>query len=181
MNIVKATTVGIDKPIQNFQTYLYGKLTDTWTLSDSNSLFTGRCYKNQVEEGVIAEIYLGSNEYKEVFLDDTKKAQMFFVVDDERNFSDTTIIGTNVSIIFIVNAEKIYPDGRYDEEIRNDVLKLLDTDLLGFTFTSLETGIDNVFREFSGSRINVGMKYRDMHPFHCFRLNFNLTYTKDLC
>lgn len=176
MNITKLKPIGIDYSIQQLQTYLYEKLSDTWDLNESNSLFTGRCYNTETEDGYIPEIYIANNEYSELLLDDTKKAQMFFTVGETINHVKDDIYETDCSIIFMTNVGAIYSSGRCDEEIRKDVTLLTQKHRYGFYLNDIELGIENVFREYLGWRIKTGMRYKDMQPFHCFRFNFKLTY-----
>lgn len=188
MLIVKDNPKGVDKPIQKLQSLLYSRLKTKWALNDGQWMCYGRAYKNQGEDGYIPEVYIGGNEYKEVFYDDSYPVISFFGVDDERE------IGINgkvdVFLIFEVDIEKLKPSlvHRGDEETHTDVLDQLNTPLFGFTLTGLETGIENVYRDYNlykmhtGQKSNIeGIKYRDMHPLHCFRVNMNLNYQNINC
>jgi hypothetical protein len=175
MNIIKKNAIGVDAVIEVVKEQLYTDLAELWELSESNSLFTGRCYKNKSQEGVYPEMYVSANEYSDLLLDDTKKAQMFVVVGD----SSTTTNGVNYKvrcgIVFLVNVTNIYPSTRNDEEIRIDVLNLLNE--YGYYNSEIVTGLDKVFVEFNGWKIKNGIKYSDMNPFHAFRINVDLDYT----
>ena len=177
---LKDTPKGIDIPIQKLQQYLYDKLTTIWSLSNNDFKCYGRAYKNDLEKGFVPEVYVGNNEYKEVLLDDTVKALSFFGVSDERKgkFDFTT----DVFLIFFVDIIKIKPlQHRADEELKIDVLNLFKTSLFGFELTSIVTGKENVLKEYTGSRRDEALKYIDMHPKHCFRLNFSLNYNNKFC
>lgn len=177
---LKTTPKGVDIPIQKLQQYLYGRLNATWNLSDTDFNCYGRAYKNDLGNGFIPEVYVGNNEYKEVLLDDTVKALSFFGVSDERKGKyDYT---TEACLIFFVDISKIKSlQHRGDEEVKIDVLQLFETALFGFELTGFTTTKELVFKEYTGLRRNDGLKFKDMHPKHCFRLNFSLTYNNNFC
>ena len=58
---------------------------------------------------------------------------------------------------------------------------LVQSGYQGFVFTGIRTGIDNVLEEYPGSIRDKGLRFRDMHPFHCFRFDFNLNYNINRC
>lgn len=183
MLFTRTPIYGIDIPIDGYQKWLYKKLIDTWGLTDAiNSKQAYNCYsrayRNQTVDGYIPEIYVANGEYsKDVFLDDRVKALSFFVVGETIPFS-TGMLQANVSILFFLNLDKIVPGAdRQDEKVRQQVIQLVQgIKYFGFQFLSVETGVDTVLREFNGFRSKEGMKYRDMHPYHCFRLNFRVSY-----
>jgi hypothetical protein len=176
----KTNPKGIDEPIQKLQQYLYGKLISAWGLSNEDFKCYGRAYKNDLGNGFIPEVYVGNNEYKEVFLDDTVKVLSFFGVSDERKgkFDFTT----EVFLIFFVDISKLKSlQHRADEEVKMDVLKLFEISLFGFELNGFTTAKEQVLKEYTGSRRNDSLKHIDMHPKHCFRLNFSLTYNNKFC
>ena len=83
-----------------------------------------------------------------------------------------------VSLIFFVNLAKINPSTeRADELTRQQIIQMVQgSKAFGFSFTGVETGLDSVMRDYDGIRKSQGVKYRDTHPFHCFKLNFELRY-----
>jgi hypothetical protein len=174
MLITKEKPVGIDIPIQQAQTKLFNGLADI-----QNYDGYGRCYRNKKGNGYIAEVYTGKDEYKEVYLDDTLNMISFFGVADKVNFDIKS--STMVHLVVFVNLEKVLPDidHRADEEIRLKVLKSIGTSADGLEFQSMETGIENVLREYPGSRRDDGLIAADMSPWHCFRLNFKLIYDQN--
>ena len=181
---IKAKPAGVDITIQSAQKYLYAELNKTWGTGDSTLDAYGRIYRNQSNDGYIPEAYDGKSEYKEVFFDDLKSGLFFFLLGEKQEYNGGLF--TPVAIIFEVNIPLIKPGyaWRADEEIRTDVELLCHGNRLkglGFTLKGVETGIDSVFREFSGWRKEKGIKYGDEHPYHCFRLNFNLLYTISNC
>jgi hypothetical protein len=185
----KASPVGIDIPVQRFQNWLYPQLKTIWGIdNDTDYDCHGRAYKNQTADGYIPEVFIGTDEdptkldYKEVFLDDCKSALSFFATGDVTRYSegDTTI---PIALVFLVNVDALKDQLAYrgDEEIRNDVERLCQIDRFGFQLMEIITGIDQVFKEYSGWRKKEGMKFRDMHPYHCFRLNFSTLYDINAC
>lgn len=172
MNYVKPTVTGIDIPIQKLQTLLYGQILEVWNLEDAAFNMYGRAYKNQISDGsYVPEVYVSKNEYKDSFFDDSKAVTAFFSYDNTKLIGlDTTAV---VSLIFMVNLDKIKPGTtRNDEEARIDIERICIERNYGFFLTGVQTGIDQVFKEYGIKSI----KYRDMQPWHCFRLNFNITY-----
>lgn len=176
MLVVKDTTVGVDRPIQYMQTYLYERLTTKWNTTDSDFNMYGRAYRNATQDGYVPEIYVGKDEYNEVFYDDTLAASAFFGV-GEMIQNTNKAVTADVFCIFMVNLDMIKPgDTRNDEEAHIDVQSLVTKLFYGFTFTGLVTGVDNVFKEYAGWKKTKGIKFTDTHPQHCFRLNFKLIY-----
>lgn len=185
-NITKIAPVGVDIQIQNLQTFLFGKLCGTWNIDATQWNSYGRAYRNQTADGYTPEAYIGgtngSTDYKEVMFDDSVSVTSFFYLHEVTKRSGVAQVAP-VSVIFTVNVPKLKPmiAHRADEEIRVDVEKLLTTSKFGFELTGWQLGIDNVFREFSGWKKTIGIKFRDQHPLHCFRIDMNLLYTQFNC
>lgn len=184
MLYTRTTNTGVDAPIDGLQRMLYPKIVAAWGLdanSDKHYNSYSRAYRNQTEDGYIPEVYKSGKEYKEVLLNDKIKALSFFSVGETTNFEGNQLL-SQVSILFFVNLTQLnLPEGREDEMARQQIIQLVQgIKAFGFTFTGVETGFDNVLREYDGLRKNPGMKYRDMHPFHCFKINFDLRY-KSIC
>jgi len=184
MKYTKTEKEGVDIPIHNLQEWLYDRLVATWGLNADSSLdynSYARAYKNEKSTGTVAEVYIGSKQYKEVYLDDKIKALSFFSVGEATNLIGGDL-ETTCSIHFFVNLKALKNQtDRADEEVRIDVVNLLyNRKLYGFQFTGFETGVENVFREYPGPIRDQGLKFRDMEPYHCFRVNFRLRY-KQIC
>lgn len=177
MLITKPTVTGIDIYIQRMQTFLYPKVKTLWGLTDTTYTSYGRAYRNQTKDGYSPEVYTGGNEYKDVYFDDTVFASSFFGVGETTEIKNKTGVTADVFLIFMVDLNKIKPGTtRNDEECHIDIEKMLIALLFGFTCTGIVTGIDQVFKEYTGWRKQKGLMYRDMQPLHCFRLNFKLLY-----
>lgn len=180
----KTKPVGVDIQVQALQNYLYVQLQNKWGISAADYNAYGRVYRNQVEDGGYSpEVYLGSNEYSDTFFDDKVKVLSFFSVGEMQKFNGG--LGGQVALIFCVTdlaALKPAIPWRADEEVRMDVEILCHNSRYGFTLESVETGIDNVFREYSGWKKKKGIQFMDMHPFHCFRVNLNIQpYSVSIC
>lgn len=175
-NIIKPSVVGIDIKIQQLQTFIYTKLLTLWGLTDLTYNAYGRAYRNQMEQGYVPQVYVAKNEYKEVYWNSTVSASSFFGVGEDISTTNKAVTA-DVFLIFIVNLNLIKPGvTRNDEEAHIDVQKLVTRFINGFTFIGLKTGIDQVFKDYPGWLKNNQAMPMDMHPLHCFRLNFKLLY-----
>jgi hypothetical protein len=174
MLYLKEIPKGIDVPVQRYQKYLYGELPAIWQIDEGQYDCFGRAYRNRKGNGYVPEVYCGSNEYRDVYVDDCKSAISFFGVEDIQKF-DISLIA-NVYLIFCINLKKTYPDvgHRADGEAHRDAVNVSDQYQFG-KFTGLITGIDTVFKGYDLKQI----KYGDMHPLHCFRLNYTLSYVDE--
>lgn len=172
---------GIDVPIRKFQEKLHGLLLTAWGIETALYQSYARCYRNKKGTGYVAEVYTGSNEYKEVYWNDSFNAISFFGIGN--TISHEKIETVDVHLVFFVNLEKLKPalTNRGDEEVRLDVLNAVQTNNFGFRYTGVELGIENVLKEYPGSYRDGRLNAVDMHPVHCFRLNFSLTYNKNIC
>ncbi|HUR65461.1 MAG TPA: hypothetical protein VMZ03_03855 [Chitinophagaceae bacterium] len=180
MLIQKSNPVGIDAAIRNLQTFLHSKLTVLWNVTDQYRCY-GRCYRNKIDGGYIAENYEGEKEYKEVYWDDTLSAISFFGTGSKTTFDIKN--KTDVHLVFFVDLSKIKPAiaHRADEEVRNQVQKLFGSGLFDFAIDSTELWLENVLREYPGSRREDRLKIVDMQPVHCFRINLKLLYDPKIC
>jgi hypothetical protein len=187
MLITKTNPVGIDVAIQNLQTHLHKKLMPAWNLdpnnADQNKLYEsyGRVYRNKAETSHIAEVYIGNDEYKEVYWNNSLHAISFFGTGAKSTFDISNKV--DVHLVFFVNLRKLKPTitHRADEEVRNEIQQLFGNTLFGFSFESIELWLENVLREYPGSRRDDRLKAVDMHPVHCFRINLKLLYKPSIC
>jgi hypothetical protein len=178
MLIKKEIPKGIDIPIQRLQEVLYKELKKKWGISDDISFDCyGRAYRNQTSDGYVPEVYKKNGEYADVLFDDKLKALCFFGISDTQQYDAGSSLA-KVFLIFMVNVKELKPGitHRGDEEIRVDAEEIACIKRHGFTLTGIETSLDRVFKEYSGWRVKDGIKFNDMHPLHCFRMNFDLLY-----
>ena len=185
----KTNPVGVDIPVQRHQNFLYPELKAVWGINDDTSWDSyGRAYRNQTADGYVPEVFIGTGnqaaqaDYKEVLFDDQLKALSFYGMDEAARYN-TGNANVGIFLVFMVNVQELKPaiTWRGDEEIRNDVEKIVQIGRFGMELTGFITGIDQVFKEYSGWRKGQGIKFRDMHPTHCFRLNFNLLFDINEC
>lgn len=174
MLITKTNPVGIDSYIQQFQNKLHTMLMLKWDNPTYHCY--GRSYRNKTEDGYIAEVFTDKNEYKEVYWNDTLDAISFFGIGDSIEEQTTSTI--DVHLVFFVNLKKLKPSiaHRADEEVRQDVQSVFGKGIYSFTYTSTVLYLENVLREYPGSRRDDRLKFIDMHPVHCFRFNFKLSF-----
>lgn len=188
---VKTNPVGIDYYIQRLQKKLHTLLisVDYWNLADATKYESyGRVYRNKTDNGYTAEVYLGSatsggKEYKEVYWNDTLTAISFFgisgsdVSGEGNNEVDVHfVMFANLSTLALTDKDGNTITHRSDEELRKMITNIIGKSMLGFNYVSTETGIENVLKEYTGSRRDDRLKFVDMHPVHCFRINLKLIY-----
>ncbi len=184
MLIVKTNPVGIDVYIQNLQTRLHTELVRQLEFEGDAAEYEcyGRCYRNKTENGYKAEVFTVANDYKEVYWNDTKSVLSFFG-------QGTTIkrgIKSEADVHFVMFANLVKLEladkqgtlitHRADEELRQMVTGIIGRYSDGFSLVSIDTGIENVLRDYPGSIKNDNLKYVDMHPVHAFRLNLKLLF-----
>jgi hypothetical protein len=136
----------------------------------------GRAYRNKTDDGYIAEVYTGSKEYREVYWDDSLNAISFFGTNG--TIERTVLSSAEVHLVFFVDLSKVKPDitHRADEEVRDEIEAIVGSFTGGFVLKSIELWLENVLREYHGSRRDDRLKYVDMHPVHCFRMNLSINY-----
>jgi len=177
---------GIDVPIRKFQERLHKQLMTAWGLDTTDQVQNAkyqcfaRCYRNKKDNGYIAEVFETGKDYRDLYWDDTLAALSFFgITSSEHDIEEKA----KVHLIFFVDLKKLKPTltHRADEEVRLDVLKLIQTANNGFTFDSVDLWLENVLKEYNGSYRDERLKKVDMQPVHCFRINFTLNYNIKNC
>ncbi len=184
MLVTKTTAVAEDVPIQKLQSLIHKSLVTKWGLTGNDDPAYecyGKAYRNKTDDGYIAEVYTGGNEYKEVYWNDELSAISWFGLSGP--IRHDTIEQVGVHLVFFVNLAKLKPSitHRADAEVRKDIMDIIGAGRFGFTYESTELWIENVLREYPGSRREDRLKAVDMHPIHCFRLNLQLLFDKNNC
>lgn len=179
------TPTGIDIPIKRLQTRLHSSLLTKWGIDTAKYQCYARCYRNRKDGGYIAEVFNGSSDtggidYKEVYWDDALSAISFFGLSGEQEYQ-TGGISADVHLVFFVDLSALKPNAphRADEEVRRDVIEAIGANSYGFTLQSVELWLENVLREYPGSRRDNRLERVDMHPVHCFRINLLLNAGKN--
>lgn len=176
----KTNPVGIDIPIQSAQSRLHAHLLTKWGIASDQYIAYGRCYRNKKQSGYVAEWYEGANEYRDAYWNDTVSAISFFGIDSRTDHE----LGDSVQVhlIFFVNLSKLKPTiaHRGDAEVRKDVTDFIGKGLNGLQFDSVDIWADRCLREYPGTAASLNA-VMDMHPLHCFRINFTANYSKNIC
>lgn len=181
---IKTNPVGIDVYIQALQSRLHRELVAEFGFAGDAVEYecNGRCYRNKTENGYKAEVYKSGNEYEDVLWNDTKTVLSFFGMGAivKRGIKAEA----DVHFVMFANLQKLAMEDkqenvithRADEELRQLVTSIIGRHSDGFTLISVETGIENCLKEYPGSWNNNNLKYADMHPTHCFRINLKLLF-----
>jgi hypothetical protein len=180
MLVTKSNVVGIDVSIQRLQTEIYNSLIEKWglELTPDEYVCYGRCYRNKTKDGYIAENFTGvADKYEEVFFNSKKSAISFFGVSNNIK-NNHLLFESDVHLVFMVDIKKLKPliTERADEYIHQDVVKIFGNSIYGFEFKGIDFFIENCLKEYGGSLRDSRMQFVDMHPSHCFRINFSLKY-----
>lgn len=183
--ILKENQVGIDTVINNINNLVFSEL-DWLSSNDSPVNYTAyhRSLKNPRNGSVVPEAYNledGSTfgEYTELLYDDTLDASSFFYVDSNQTPIDNgRLFETTVSMVFQVNLDKVADNIKHrgDAEIHRIVVNAINKGIYG-SVSGLVTEIPNVYSEFDQSQIT----FTDMHPFHCFRVDIDVSYEFGCC
>lgn len=179
MNYTLDKPKGIDYAIQRMQNHLFKKL--GW----SNFDIYGRVYKNISKKSgqVVPEAYIGNGEYKDVLTNDKKDAMVFFVDADEHTSISGHTFTSEVSVVFIVNLKKLYPNAvnRADTDVQIHADKIIRGarifNVTANTPITITKGLENVLSEFDTTNI----KLSDFQPYHIFSIKGTLNYLITNC
>jgi hypothetical protein len=162
-NNVKINPKGLDVTIQNIQNLLYSNLLTLWNVDLDGY---GRCYPVFNGQKKEIQFYSGSDEYRNVVVAETNK--FFFTAENDIEKVGNTYYKTKIELYFIVNVKEIKPNAlhRADEEVRVDVLNVLNTNTFAFVKNTV-IDIDKVFNKFEYDYTD------DLQPYHCFKIELN--------
>ena len=167
MNLTqKISPKGIDIVIDEIQEHLSSSI--SWT----NFNCYPRIYKEENQSGVKPMLYVGTNDYEDVFYDDTLNGSCFFYEEDTRNATDNGYFNNvKLSIVFQLDLTALFPTiiHRADEEAHNKVIIALKK-LMPYKVTNLVTGYKNVYAEFDTSQV----QYDDISQYHVFRVDMEV-------
>lgn len=184
MIISPPTLISTDFWISKLQGWLQGKLFPKWNIAATDAIasakyiFYPRVYRNPdaVPGAFKAEWYVGPDNNKEVYWDDTLAGLTWFglgpkIVTDVQQVCD-------IHLVTFADCAKLYnaPGVRCDEKLRADFIEIFQAPILGFTLKSTEIWLQNVLREYPGSRRDNRLIKADMGTVHAFRLNLELRY-----
>lgn len=183
MLFLKTNPTGIDFYIQQLQSQLHSTLVAKWALADNTQYQCyGRCYRNKTKDGYIAENYVSDKEYKEVYWNDALTAISFFGVTGSvkkgvmNEAGVHLVMFADLSKLSLKDYKGVTIVHRADEELRQMVQNIIGGGAFGFLLDSIDLWVENVLKEYPGSRRDDRLKFVDMHPVHCFRLNLKLNY-----
>lgn len=160
----KENPVGLDRELLRLQNRINA-------IGWDNIDVYGKLYVNERNGKNVAEAYVGSGEYKDVFLNDKVNATFGFIVGDARQ--KLTMIKCNVKLICSCNLDGLYDSTeRKDEEALIEVVNLLKPVILLPNEGTITTGLKSVFTGLSTD----SFKYRDLHPWFNFSISFDMTY-----
>lgn len=191
--VTKNNPVGVDYWIQGLQSQIYPYLQDKWALNDSQYCSYGRAYKVQEKDGFTPKVFVGKQngiEYFTSLMNDTIPAMSFFYLGDTTRINHAGQNEVILSLVFFVNLQKIKPISVYgdvygsaynttsyqrnDEEARLDVWTAV-YERWGFRPNAIHTN-SQVFRDFASMRTKKQTDFRDLEPWHYFRIEGTLTY-----
>ena len=176
-DVAKENPVAEDIKIQALQEELMDRF--SWL-----DIAFGRVYPNDNRKGKkIPEIYVGQDQYAEVFPDSSVKGMSFFHVKESYEpFTDNfdSEAKVDVDLIFFVNLSRTHPSVKHraDAEVRRDAEEVVRQWYRGWQYQSTEVGVDNVFRDFD---YEFSQPIVDMQPFFVFSLKLQLTYDLLTC
>lgn len=183
-NMLKTSPVLLDRAIQSIQQYLLEEL--PWL----DAAF-GRAYKiTQQTDGddfTYPAVYIGNNEYASVLPNDNVGNFCWLDIYDPQRVVNISPrhnqLSVNGAIIFWYDSSSIYADDSclYTEEIKNEILKALTSNILPNTgkieLDEIYERFENIYEGYSTE--TVGKQYF-MHPYAGLRIEFTLT-LKELC
>lgn len=167
-NLTKTDPVGLDSFLDTIQRKVYD-LKDKWNIDLDGY---PRCQILLREDKKTIEAYLGNDEYSGslIFAEENK---FFFLSGESVEHVADTFYKTTVEIYFMLNLKDIYPNiqHRADEEVRRDVLNVLNT-IANINVVKVESNTDKVFARFN-NRISQNYEHEftdDMQPYHYFKV-----------
>lgn len=193
--IARKNPIDIDIPIAGFQQFLYSQVKLVWGITDDQKYACyDRAYRDLIDTGYEPRYLIpnaqGVLEYKTLGFDpEVNWALSFFSVSDLVKEVDNRVSKSSVALIFGVNlgtpakptVKPLITDHRPDAEVRNDIERICFTPRFELEITSIETGMENVFREYKGFLTQDRKQLLDWQPLHVFRINFDLSYGFEDC
>lgn len=185
-NLTRENPIGIDAIVHKIQTEIF-KLKDTWGVSGEGVELLGfpRCYILQNDENKkTIEAYLDNDKDYSGTLIFAEKNKFFFILPNDIEKQSALYYTTEIELFVIVNTKECKPDitHRADEEVRADVLRVLERLSSIIKVNKVIINIDRVFNRYN-SRISQSFEYEftdDMQPYHCFKIEMTaLPYTLD--
>lgn len=178
VNHLKTAPVGLDAIIDAVQKEVF-KLKDIWGVPGTGVDLTGhpRCYvlqNNETQKTI--EAYLEGNDYSGTLIF-SEENKFFFIAPNDIEKQSANYYTTEIELFGIVNVKECKPGiaHRADEEVRNDVLNILNR-IPAIKVNKIVINIDRVFNRYN-SRISQSFEYEytdDMQPYHCFKIEMTV-------
>jgi len=165
MNNLKTNPKGLDVVIYGVQKKLYDELTALWT---GVELFGyDRCYVANRNNLKTIDYYFSDKEYKNLVVAEDNK--FFFTAENEIQNVGINYYETSIDLYFILNVSEIKPTvlHRADEEVRQDVLNVLQT-MRNVSIDNVVISTDNIFSRYFFNQVI------DLEPYHCFKVRLNV-------
>ena len=185
--VAKTNRFGIDVVINDLQVLSDPALLGKWTgiaLTDYKSF--PRANKNyKGPDKKIPEISTDEINYDEVLFNDREAVTSFWLVNDQRVFSDTTkLIKTNISIIFQADLVKIYGTGqpnRLDERFNMEILDVFAPDNIWINSDiDIIEGVDLVYADLIlPATLKAKVNDDDISKYHVVKLTFDVLHKRD--
>lgn len=181
---MKTNPVLLDRALQSIQQSLLAKL--PWL----NAAF-GKAYKiteqSDNDKFTYPAVYVGNGDYISMLPNDTIGNFCWFDIYDPQRVININPrhnqLSVNGAIIFWYDSTTIYADASdiYTEEIKNEILKALTSNILPNTgkieVNEIYERFENIYKGYSIE--TVGKQYF-LHPYASLRIEFTLT-LKELC
>lgn len=175
MNYTIETSIGIDAVIESVKSDLYNGLEDLFPSAQIDAF--GRVYRNRKEVGLVPE-YRINNEYRDVYLDDSRDLIFSFLPSEESDTEDEFVFVNEVKVLFFANLGRLYGDYVDAQAHRDMVSKLRAISNRRYNITTVEVGIENVLSDF----YTEALKAADIAPWHFFAVGIRLYYNlNDSC
>lgn len=168
MNHTIENPIGLDAKIQMLQNQVFNKI--GW---DNMDVF-GKVFKiPSKSKGETVQAYSGKKEYVDVFTNDKKNANVFFIEDDTHTSKEGILFKNVVKVVFIVNLKKLYPEilHRADMEAEMDAMRIIKSSRI-IRNPEIEKDLPSIFE-----KLNIeSIKLSNMQPFHVFAIRGEMAY-----
>jgi len=174
----KQDRYGLDAKIYQMQLALQEDLSWQDCAGDEAIAIYGKIQKTlNSNRQPIPEVWTCHNEYRQPFIEDTKAAEIGFLVTGARDLSGSKR-RVNLDIICTVNLDKIYGNRvREDEKALSEFIKAIEREGAHDSINQVKEGISEVFTGFYTDDI----VHRDMQPWYVFSVSIGVEYFDDFC
>lgn len=166
------TLYGLDTKVRLIQRVLDKKLPLRWYGDIS---IYGVIQETTKDGNRIPEVYTGNNEYKELYIDDSKAALICFKIEQRKVEGHTH--SASVDIIFNTVLQRIIGTNTRDaEKVLMEAYNILKKCGYVNNITAIKQGIDQVYAGFYTANI----LNKDMEPYFIFSITCEVTYHSNI-